>query len=202
MDTLLQDIRYAARSLAKAPGFAALTVLTLALGIGANTAIFSVVNAVVLKPLPYPQPERLVYITSQFPTLGFDQFWVSVPEYLEFRTWSTSYDAVGGYNISASNLGADTPMRPVVGLVTEGLMPALGGSPIAGRMFTREDTLPGAEDVLILSYELWQRAFGASPQALGRVVDVSGTPTRIVGIMPRGYDVHDQRVEMWLPLTI
>ena len=202
METVLQDVRYASRALIKAPGFAAITILTLALGIGANTAIFSVVNAVVLKPLPYPQPERLVYITSQFPTLGFDQFWVSVPEYLEFRNWSTSYDAVGGYNISASNLGADTPMRPVVGLVTEGLMPALGVSPIAGRMFTREDTLPGAEDVLILSYELWQRAFGASPQALGRVVDVSGTPTRIVGIMPRGYDVHDQRVEMWLPLTI
>ena len=202
MDTLLQDIRFALRALVKAPGFAFITILTLALGIGANTAIFSVVNAVVLKPLPYPQSERLVYITSQFPTLGFDKFWVSVPEYLEFRSWSTSYDAIGGYNISASNLGADQPMRPVVGLVTEGLMPALGVQPLAGRMFDQKDTLPGAEDVAILSHELWQRAFGGSQDALGRVVDVSGSPTRIVGIMPPGYDVHDQRVELWLPLTI
>lgn len=202
METLLQDIRYAVRSLAKAPGFAAITILTLALGIGANTAIFSVVNAVVLKPLPYPQPERLVYITSQFPTLGFDKFWVSVPEYREFKSWSSLYDAVGGYNIGASNLGADEPMRPVHALVTEDLLPALGVAPIAGRTFSREDTLPGAEDVVILSHELWQRAFGGAPSAVDRVVDVNGAPARIIGIMPRGFDVHDQRVELYLPLTI
>ena len=202
METLLQDIRYAVRSLTKAPGFAAITILTLALGIGANTAIFSVVNAVVLKPLPYPQPERLVYVTSQFPTLGFDKFWVSVPEYQEFRSWSSLYDAIGGYNIGASNLGADEPMRPVHALVTEGLLPALGVAPTAGRGFTREDTLPGAEDVVILSHELWQRAFGGQPTAVDRVVDVNGAPARIIGIMPRGFDVHDQRVELYLPLTI
>src|SRR5688500_14323847 len=202
MDTVLQDIRYAFRSLVKAPGFAAITILTLALGIGANTAIFSVVNAVVLKPLPYPQPEQLVYITSQFPTLNFPKFWVSVPEYIEYRNWSSSYDAVGAYNVGASNLGAEQPMRPVRALVTEGLMPALGVSPAMGRIFTREDTLPGAEDVAILSAELWQRGFGADPGVLNRVVDIDGSPTRIVGVMPRGYDVHDQRVELWLPLTI
>src|SRR5688572_8394913 len=103
METMLHDVRYALRSLAKAPGFAAITILTLALGIGANTAIFSVVNAVVLRPLPYPQPERLTYVTTQFPTLGFDQFWMSVPEFLEYREWSTSYDAIGGYTVGASN---------------------------------------------------------------------------------------------------
>lgn len=202
MDTLLQDIRYAVRSLTKAPGFAAITILTLALGIGANTAIFSVVNAVVLKPLPYPQPERLVYVTSQFPTLGFDKFWVSVPEYLEFRSWSSLYDAIGGYNIGASNLGADEPMRPVHAAVTEDLLPALGVAPIAGRTFNREDTLPGAEGVAILSYELWQRAFAGEASALDRVVDINGAPARIVGIMPRGFDVHDQRVELYLPIKI
>jgi putative ABC transport system permease protein len=202
MDTVLQDVRYAVRSLAKAPGFAAITILTLALGIGANTAIFSVVNAVVLRPLPYPQPQQLVFITSQFPTLGFNQFWVSVPEYIEFRNWSTSYDSVGAYNIGASNLGAEQPMRPVRALVTEGLMPALGVTPVMGRVFTRDDTLPGAEDVAILSSELWRRAFGADPNILNRVVDVDGSPTRIVGVMPAGYDVHDQRVELWQPLTI
>jgi len=202
MDTLLQDVRYAIRSLVKAPGFALITILTLALGIGANTAIFSVVNAVVLRPLPYPQPERLVYITSQFPTLGFDKFWVSVPEYLEFREWSTLYDAVGGYNIGASNFGADEPMRPVHALVTHELLPALGVAPLAGRTFTREDTLPGAEDVVILSHDLWQRAFAGDPSALDRIVEVNGGPARIVGIMPPGFDVHDQRVELYVPLTI
>ena len=202
METLLQDIRYAVRSLAKAPGFAAITILTLALGIGANTAIFSVVNAVVLRPLPYPQPEKLVYVTTQFPTLDFDQFWMSMPEYLEYREWSTSYDAVGGYTVGASNLGAEQPMRPIRATVTDGLFEALRVTPIMGRGFTKADTVPGAEDVAVLSAELWQRAFGADPAALNRVVDVDGTPTRIVGIMPRGFDVHDQRVELWLPLTI
>jgi len=202
METLLQDIRYALRSLAKSPGFAAITILTLALGIGANTAIFSVVNAVVLRPLPYPQPERLVYVTTQFPTLGFDQFWMSAPEFLEYREWSTSYEAVGAYSVGASNLGADQPMRPVRAVVTEDLMPALGVAPAMGRGFTKADTLPGAEDVAILSSELWQRAFAGDASALNRVVDIDGTPTRIVGIMPPGFDVHDQRVELWLPLTI
>ena len=202
MDTLLQDIRYALRSLAKAPGFAAITILTLALGIGANTAIFSVVNAVVLKPLPYPQPERLVYVTTQFPTLGFDQFWMSVPEFREYREWSTSYDAIGGYSVGASNLGAEQPMRPVRALATDGLMEALGVAPIMGRGFTREDTLPGAEDVAVLSTELWERAFAGDPDILNRIVDIDGTQARIIGVMPRGYDVHDQRVELWLPLTI
>ena len=202
MDTVLQDIRYAIRALAKAPGFAAITILTLALGIGANTAIFSVVNAVVLRPLPYPQPERLVFVTTQFPTLGFDQFWMSTPEFLEYRRWSTSYDSMGAYTVGASNLGAEQPMRPVRAIVTEDLMPTLGVAPVAGRGFTREDTLPGAEDVAILSTELWQRAFGADPGVLNRVLDVDGSPTRIVGIMPPGFDVHDQRVELWLPITI
>ncbi len=202
MDTVLQDIRYAVRSLGKTPGFAAITILTLALGIGANTAIFSVVNAVVLRPLPYPQPERLVFVTTQFPSLGFDQFWMSVPEFLEYREWSTSYDGLGAYSVGAANLGADQPMRPVRAVVTHDLLPALGVTPLAGRGFTREDSLPGAEDVAVLSSELWQRAFGADPSVLNRVLDIDGGPVRIVGIMPRGFDVHDERVELWQPLTI
>ena len=202
MDTLRQDVRYALRSLIKAPAFAAITIITLAFGIGANTAIFSVVNAVVLKPLPYPQPQQLVFVTSQFPTLGFDQFWMSVPEFLEYRQWSTSYQSMGAYSVGQSNLGADQPMRPVRGLVTDDLIPTLGVAPIMGRGFTKEDTLPGAEDVAILSSELWERAFGADRGVIGKVVDVDGAPTRIVGVMPRGFDVHDSRVELWLPLTI
>jgi putative ABC transport system permease protein len=202
METLLQDIRYAIRNLAKAPGFAAITVLTLALGIGANTAIFSVVNGVVLRPLPYPEPERLMFITSQFPALGFDQFWISAPEFLEFRDHNQAFENVGGYRAGAANLGTEQPSRVNSIVVTHELLEVLGVSPLVGRKFTREDTLPEAEDVGILSYELWQREFGADRGAVGRVVPVNGVPTRIVGIMPAGFDVHDAKVELWLPLTI
>ena len=119
MDTLRQDLLYAFRNLRKSPGYAAVTVLTLALGIGANSAIFSVVNGVLLKPLPYPQPERLVFITSQFPTLGFDQFWVSAPEFVEFRERNKSLEEVGGYRAGAVNLGTqDQPRRVNSALVT------------------------------------------------------------------------------------
>src|SRR5262245_502011 len=202
MDILLQDVRYALRGLRKNPGFALLTVLTLALGIGANTAIFSVVNGVVLRPLGYPDPARLMFITSQFPGLGFDQFWVSAPEFLEFNQRNRSFDTVGAYAVRAANFGTETPSRPVTALVTHELLPALGVPPARGRGLTREDTLPNAEDVAILSYELWQRSFAGDAGALNRVVDIDGVKTRIVGIMPPGFDVHDQKVELWLPLTM
>ena len=107
-----QDLLYALRHLRKNPGYALVTVLTLALGIGANTAIFSVVNGVILKPLPYPDASRLIFITSQFPGLGFDQFWVSAPEFVEFRERNQSFQDVGGYRAGAVNLGtADQPRR-------------------------------------------------------------------------------------------
>jgi predicted permease len=179
------------------------TVLTLALGIGANTAIFSVVNGVVLKPLPYPDPARLVFITSQFPALGFDQFWVSAPEFLEFRERNQSFDDVGAYRAGAVNLGTqDQPRRVVSAVITSELMPVLGVAPLRGRQFTRADTLPGAEDVGALSSEIWRSAFGGDESILGRVIPIDGIPTRIVGIMPPGYDVHDQKVQVWLPLTL
>jgi putative ABC transport system permease protein len=198
-----QDILYAFRNLWKSPGYATVTVLTLALGIGANTAIFSVVNGVVLKPLPYPQPERLIFITSQFPGLGFDQFWVSAPEFVEFAQSNQSFQQVGGYRAGAVNLGTpDQPRRVNSALVTSELMPVLGVPAIRGRQFTREDTLPGAEDVAILSNELWRTAFNGDDSVIGRVIPIDGAQTRIVGIMPAGYDIHDQRVEVWLPLTL
>jgi predicted permease len=202
MISLRQDVRYALRKLRKSPGFAALTILTLALGIGANSAIFSVVNGVVLRPLPYPESQRLMFITSQFPSLGFDQFWVSAPEFIEFRDWNQSFEGVGAYTVRAANLGTDQPSRPVTALVTHELIPVLGVNPLLGRTFTREDTLPKAEDVAILSHELWKRSFGGNPAILGTTTTIDGVTTRIVGVMPAGFDVHDQRVELWLPLTL
>jgi predicted permease len=199
----MHDLRYALRNLRKSPGYAVVTVLTLALGIGANSAIFSVVNGVLFKPLPYQQPDRLVFITSQFPTLGFDQFWVSAPEFVEFRERNKSFADVGAYRAGAVNLGTtDQPRRVNSAIVTSELMPVLGVAPIRGRQFTREDTLPGAEDVAILSQEVWQTAFASDESAMGRVVRIDGVPTRIVGIMPAGYDIHDAKVQVWLPLTL
>ncbi|HXW06693.1 MAG TPA: ABC transporter permease [Vicinamibacterales bacterium] len=198
-----QDLVYALRNLRKSPGYAAITVLTLALGVGANTAIFSVVNGVLLKPLPYPEAERLYFITSQFPGLGFDQFWVSAPEFIEFRDRTQAFAAVGAYRSQAVNLGTDDqPRRVNSAIVTSELMNVLGVPPLRGRTFTYEDTLPGAEPVAILSSELWQSAFGGEASVLGRQLLVNGTQTRVVGIMPPGYDVHDQRILLWEPLTL
>src|SRR4029453_18794271 len=198
-----QDLVYALRSLRKSPGYAAVTILTLALGIGANTAIFSVVNGVILKPLPYPSPERLIFITSQFPSLGFDQFWVSAPEFVEFAESNRSFQQVGASRAGAVNLGTQTqPRRVNSAVITSELMPVLGVAPIRGRQFTREDTLPGAEDVAILSHEIWRTAFASDVSVMGRVGRIVRAPTPIGGIIPAGYDIHDAKVQVWLPLTL
>jgi predicted permease len=203
MDKLKRDFVYAVRTLRKSPGYAVVTILTLALGIGANTAIFSVVHGVLLKPLGFPAPERLVFITSQFPTLGFDQFWVSAPEFLEFRDRNQAFENVGAYSAGAVNLGTEAqPQRVNSAVVTSELMPVLGVPPIRGRLFTREDTLPGAEDVAVLSTEVWRGSFNADEAVIGRTIQVDGVPTRVVGIMPAGYDLHDQKVQLWLPITL
>jgi putative ABC transport system permease protein len=203
MGNLARDLRQAARGLLRTPGFAAVTILTLALGIGANTAIFSVVNAVVLRPLPYPHPEQLVYISSQFPTLGFDQFWVSPPEFLEFRERTRAFSTVGAFVTDQANLTApDRPRRIVVSNVSADLFRVLGVPALHGRTFETNEDRPGGPQVVVLSYELWQSAFGGDPQIVGRMVEIDGIRRQVVGIMPRGYDVADQHVEAYLPLAL
>jgi predicted permease len=201
--TLWPDIRHAFRTLAKSPAYAALSVLTLALGIGANTAIFSVVNGVLLKPLGYPHPEQLELISSTFPKLNFDRFWLSLPEWSEFKQWNRAYQDVGGYRPRSANLGTpDQPRRVNAVLVTPELMNVLGVAPLRGRFFSAADSVPAAENVAILSYSTWHDDFGGDETLLGRIIPIDGLPTRIVGIMPRGYDIHDERLELFLPLTI
>src|SRR5829696_2252443 len=203
MQTVMSDFVYALRTLAKAPTYAAITILTLALGIGANTAIFSVVNGVMLKPLPYPHSERLQFITSTFPGLGFDRFWVSVPEWAEFKQWNRSFQGVGAYREGSVNLGTpERPRRVNSALVTAELLDVLGVPPLRGRLFNEPDAAVGAEDVAVISYITWQSDFGGAENALGRVVPIDGAPTRIVGIMPPRFDLHDERVEVFLPLTV
>ena len=203
MRTVMQDVAYALRTLARSPVYAIITILTLALGIGANTAIFSVVNGVLLKPLPYPAPERLLLITSTFPTLGFDKFWISVPEWSEFAERNRSFEKVGGYREGSVNLGTpERPRRVNSAIVTPELMDVLGVAPARGRLFTEADARPGAEDVGIIADVTWRSDFQRDETVLGRVIQIDGTPTRIVGIMPPGFDIHDERVEVILPLTI
>ncbi len=203
MQSFTQDVVYAIRTVAKAPGYAIVTILTLALGIGANTAIFSVVNGVLLRPLSYPHPERLEFITSTFPGLGFDRFWISLPEWAEFKQRNQSFQDVGAYREGSVNLGTpERPRRVNSTIVTPELMSVLGVPPLRGRFFNDADALVGAEDVGIIWYSTWLNDFGHDEGIVGRVVQVDGVPTRIVGIMPRGYDIHDEHIEVFLPLTI
>ncbi len=201
--SLLTDLRYALRGLAKNPGYAAVALLTLALGIGANSAIFSVVNSVILKPLEYRAPSDLVMIHSQFPTMGFDKFWVSAPEYREFREWNQSFTDVAIYNVGLSSLaGGDQPMRVSSGQATAELFEVLGVGALHGRVFSVEEDAPGRDDVVVLSHELWQRAFGGDTALVGTRVDVDAQPHTVIGIMPPRFDIDDQRVELWLPLAL
>ena len=203
MDALLRDVRHAIRNLRRTPGFALITIVTLALGIGANTAIFSVVNAVILRPLGYPQPERLVFISSQFPKMAFDQFWVSPPEFLELQERTRAFSAVGAFATNQANLTAtDRPRRVNNGIVSAELFKLLGVSPMFGRAFEPSETLPNGPQVAMLSYETWQSAFGGSRDIVGSQVEINSVKRTIVGVMPPHFDVADNHIETWLPLAI
>ena len=212
-DNLRQDLRLAVRGLLRAPAFAAVTILTLALGIGANTAIFSIVNGVILRPLPYPKPEQLMYLTTQFPAMGFTQFWVSPPEYFEFRELNQSFAAVGAYSTGEVNLSAgDRPIRARSASVDDALFTVLGIQPLAGRLFAtgEADVVPPPNPtgpvplppICVLSYELWQTAFGGQQNIVGQMIEVNGLRREVIGIMPPGADVMDNRTEIWIPLGL
>jgi predicted permease len=199
----MREIRHAVRGLLRQPGFTAVAVATLGLGIGANTAIFSVVNGVVLEPLPYPYSDELVTISTAFPTMGFETFWVSPPEYLEFEERTRAFDVVGAYRGTQTSVGGgDRPERVQGAVATAQLFEALGVEARIGRTYGRDDDRPGAEPVVVLSYELWQRTFGGEADVVGRAIDVDGTRTTVVGVMPLGFDLNDEGIELWLPLGL
>ena len=202
MQTLVQDLRYALRSLRKSPGVAAVAVVTLALGIGANTAIFSVVNGVILTPLAYDAPDELVFVQTGFPTIGFDEFWISAPEYLQYRDATEAFTSMGAFTTAEVSLtGGTVPMRVSAGQVTASLFPTLGVNALIGRTFTPEEDAPAGPRVAVLGYGLWGRAFGARDSVLGETVAINGVPRTIVGVMPPRFDVDDSGVEVWLPLA-
>ncbi len=203
MGNWLTDLRYTFRSLSKSPGYTAVALSTIALGIGANSAIFSVVNSVLLKPLEYQAPNQLVMLHTQFPTMGFDKFWVSAPEYREFREWNQSFTEVAIYNVGLSSLQTnDQPVRVSSGRATAEFFDVLGVGARHGRVFIAEEDLPGSDDVVVLSHELWTRAFGADSAIVGRRIQVDGELRTVVGVMPPRFDIDDNRVELWLPLAL
>ncbi|HYO83700.1 MAG TPA: ABC transporter permease, partial [Bryobacteraceae bacterium] len=213
VEDFVRDIRYAARSIVKSPGFAGVVVVTLALGIGANTAIFTIVQGVLLRPLEYSKPDQLMYLSAESPATGGAQNALSAPEYMDFRQMNRSFAAVGAYstggtayrtgevNVSA----ADRPLRVRSISVDAHLLEALGIQPEHGRLFSKEETarwigtLP--PPIAILSHELWQRAFGGR-QVVGEKVQIEGRLHEIVGIMPPRADIMDNHTEVWLPLWL
>ena len=198
-----RDLRHAWRSLARTPGFALVTLLTIALGIGANTAMFSVLSAVLLKPLPYPQSGQLVYISTQFSSMGFDQFWVSPPEFLELQERARSFSAIGAFSAGQANLTApERPRRVNATRVSAELDDALAVSPLLGRWFEPEETRPNGAAVVVLTYELWRSAYGANPNLVGQSVEVNSVRRQVIGVMPPGFDVADTRSEIFIPLSI
>jgi predicted permease len=203
MKALLQDLRYACRLLFRSPGFTLLAALTLALGIGANAAIFSVASSVLLKPLPYQDSGRLMIVYSQFPSMGFDRFWVDPMEFTEYGRWNRSFESLGAYVTREVNVsGRDEPVRANAAYATAGLLTALGVRPERGHYYTPPEDLPNAEKTVVLSDGLWRRAFGGDPGILGRRIKVDGADRTVIGVMPPGFTIGDQRIEAWVPLAL
>jgi predicted permease len=203
MKSLVQDLRYAIRLLLKSPGFTFLAAVTLALGIGANAAIFSVANSVLLKPLPYGDPERLVMVYSQFPTMGFNRFWIDPVEVTELSRWIRSFDALGAYRTGFVNVeGQDEPIRVQSAVASAGLFKALGVAPQLGRAYGPQEDLPNVEQVVVLGDGIWRRAFAADPGVVGKRIKVSGVDRTVVGVMPPGFNVESKRIDVWVPLAL
>jgi putative ABC transport system permease protein len=203
MGILLQDLRYAFRTLAKNPSFTAVAVLTLALGIGANTAIFSVVNGVLLHPLPYPDPDRLVMVWMRFTDIGLpnDRNSVSAPEFRDLKESNRSFAGLAAIGGDVFNLGVQgTPQRIEGADVSPSLFSVLGVQARLGRTFLAEEAQPGRNKVVVLSDGLWKRAFGGDPGVVGRMISINGSTALVVGVMPPGFEFPRQ-AEMWAPLA-
>ena len=200
---MLRDLRYALRQVIQHPGFTAVVVLTVALGVGANSAIFSVVNGVLLRPLPYRQSDQLVYVYSQFPTMGFDDFWISPPEYRDLQERARSFSSIGAWRTGRVNVaGTDNPVRVTAAVVSAEFFTTLGVSPVVGRPFTTDEDRPDGPAVAVISHGLWERVFGADPGVVGSRVQIDGAPTTITGVMPAGFDIEDAGVDVWVPVQI
>jgi len=203
MQTFLQDLKYALRMLRKNPAFTAVAILTLAVGIGANSAIFSVVNSVLLRPLPYRQPDQLVRVYSEFPTMQLRKFWLSPPELLDIQREAKSWEAIGAWAPGGRNVGtASEPLRVTSAVVTRSLLDVLGVQPERGRNFTEDEDRNGGPKVAIISHGLWQKGFGGASDIIGKQIQVNATTTTVVGVMPPNFGFppgSNDQVEVLLP---
>jgi predicted permease len=191
------DVKYAWRQLLGAPGFSIVAVLTFALGIGATTAIFSAVHAVVLRPFPFPEPDRVVVIGSKF---GNGLSGVSPGNFEDWQRHATSFSAFGARQFRSFNVSNGAVPERIQGAgVTSGYFTVFGIAPALGRTFTADEDQPGNERVLLLSHRLWVRLFGADPSIVGRAVGLDGTPHTVIGVMPKVFDELDQAEELWVP---
>ena len=190
MDSLILELRQAARALARRPVFTAVAAATLALGIGANAAIFTVLNAAIIRPLPYREPERLVRIYESNVSRGWPEFGASNPNFADFRSQSTSFEAMEAWQARGFNLTGQGDAEQIGGgAITPGLFSMLGSEPALGRPFRVEEAAPGAGgDVVIVTYGLWQERFGGDPGLLGRTLRLNGVERTVVGIMPESLD--------------
>ncbi|MCW5965637.1 MAG: ABC transporter permease, partial [Bryobacterales bacterium] len=205
MPNLLRDFRYAARSLAKSPGLSVVAILTLALGIGANSAVFSLLNAVLLRPLPYTHPERLVLVWESAPFFGVTDSPVSPANYMDWKERARSFAEMGALEIAGYRLAGEGAPEMVLGaVVTSGVFRALGTRPLHGRIFREDDDRLDAPKVAVISESLWRRRFAADPQIAGRTIRLGEELHTVVGVIASGTEPPSQYVkklgEVWTPL--
>jgi putative ABC transport system permease protein len=206
METLLLDLRYSIRTLLKTPGFSTVAIIALALGIGANTAIFSVFNAVLLRPLPYKDPAQLVMIYQSVPQKGDARRSVSPANFLDWKNQAQTFEQVAAFLPFAANLtGIGEPERVQGALVSASFFSLLGVEPILGRGFVTQEEQRGSHRVVVLSHGLWQRCFGADRDVLGKVMSLNGNGYTVIGVMPPNFDFAEralEQTEFWAPLAL
>jgi putative ABC transport system permease protein len=207
LDELRQDLHYAFRALRRSPGFTLTALLTLALGIGANTAIFSVVRGVLLEPLPFPEAGRVVRLWHSNPSTGVPRGPVSEPNFLDWRAQSRLTQSMGGFFFADGMTGMDLtgqgdPLRLSVALVTDGFFETLRTPALVGRTLLTEENTPGRDRVVVLSHALWTSRFGGDRSVIGRSLTLNGQPFQVVGVMPAAFTYPgDRMVDLWIPLS-
>jgi putative ABC transport system permease protein len=203
METLLKDIRYGIRGLLKRPGFTVIALITLALGIGANTAIFSVVNAVLLRPLPFQNPDELVIVWEDATFAGFPRNTPAPANYVDWKTQNQSFaDMAASHEISFNLTGDGEPERVSAYAVTANFFPLLGVQPLLGRSFLAEEDRPGANKVALLSYSLWQSRYGGDRNIVNREILLNGEKHSVVGVMPASFQYFEKDARIWVPIAL
>lgn len=199
---MIQDLRYAVRVLLKSKGLTAVALLTLALGIGVNSAIFSVVNAIVLRPLPYPRSQDLMVVWGDLHKTGLEEIEISALEFRDFQQQSQAFDQIAAYSTDGLNLtGVDQPERLRGAAISANLFPTLGVQPHLGRNIAAEEDQYGNDRVVVLSHSLWQRRFGGDPGIINRTIQLDGRTVSVVGVMPADFHFPDRETEVWIPLA-